>query len=791
MLNLEIQQLKMKRTDAVEIAKPLKEFIARQYGEPVANEYNSSLQNFQQKRAAMLNLQERSEGSKDNCLKYAAELDYIAKHFPINTGAPRVNIMFSWFDSLTGKKVSQGNTSYEKASVLFNAAVLEMQIGAAENRQTEPGCVQAAKRFQSAAGIFQYIKERVTPNIVERITDDLTPDSLDALTNLMLAYAQMCVCENAKRKKMKSGIVSKLCMETSSLFELVSGQLQTQVLSAVYPKTWPSYCGFVGVYYNAVAQYYASVELHENDEIGKEITRLHRAVDLCNQAKNYKISSQLKSSLSEFEQEVIKNLNIADKENNKIYHERIPAFEMMDAIEKKRLAKPTPINNLQEENGVTDQYFNLFPIPVMEAKIKFTEQLNQKLQAAFRASREHRERIRAQLTNMGLPGSVLAADSQKSGFPKDVHDKIQKIESTGGLRRIHELKTTLDEMASEANQRCEKIKQIMVQEAADDDECRRQYQQRWPRLPSQNLTVNLYKQLNEYDSKVKQAQKSDLLVDQKINDNKEGFSHFSKPQDGIDALVPNASVNDVNSSFGKSYKDLKTYLAQLDDCMTRQESSENDISSKQKGQGIEQVLLKHEGNLDQCVAMELAKYDQDVASLQPFDQQLQQIMNNIANSNNEFVQSKTSSESTRKREQVIQNMYNSINKYGEVIANMQEGINFYTTMQDIINKLYQRVSDFVFARRTEKQDLIANLQHQLSGVQPHTTGYPPQQQQPQQGYQYAPAPQYQPQQQRYYNPQQPQLPPPPYGGQQPPHYQQPNPYGQQPPPHYGQQPPRR
>jgi hypothetical protein len=91
MLSLEVQLLKMKRTDAVDLVKPLKGFLAKQYGENVSREYDTSLSNLQQKRSQLLNLQERSEGSRDLCLKYAAELDYIAKHFPINSGAPRVS----------------------------------------------------------------------------------------------------------------------------------------------------------------------------------------------------------------------------------------------------------------------------------------------------------------------------------------------------------------------------------------------------------------------------------------------------------------------------------------------------------------------------------------------------------------------------------------------------------------------------------------------------------------------------------------------------------------------------
>jgi programmed cell death 6-interacting protein len=552
----------------------------------------------------------------------------------------------------------------------------------------------------------------------------------------------------------------------------------------------------VAVYYNALSQFYAGVDLHEKDEIGKEIARLTRALELSKDAKNYKISASLREAIDEFEREVNKCLEIAVRDNNKVYHERIPAFDTLDPIEKKRPVKPTVIANLADETNVSDAFFNLFPIPVMEAKVKYTEQVTVKLQNAFRGTREHREKLKQHLAQMGLPGSILAAD-QKQGFPKDVHDKIQKIESAGGIRRLHELKTTLDEMAVEANQLCEKIKQTLDQEAADDNECRQQYGQRWPRLASQNLTVNLYKQLNEYSSKIKQAQKSDQLVDQKISESKEGFSHFSKPRESIDMLMPSIDVSNANTEFGKSYNDLKQLLGQLDDLFTREEMIEREIADMQRLENIEQTLLKHEGNLDQCVNNELLKYDEKLNQLQPIQQQLDQTMSAIVSANQQFVQRQTT-DKQRKREQVIQSMYASINKYHEILANIQEGINFYTTMQDIIKKLQQRVGDFVFARRTEKQDLIANLQTQLSGVpvQPYGAQQPPIGHQPvyqtqqlpyghQPVYQTQQSQQYVPQQQqRYYNPQ--QLPPTPYQQQQP-QYQ----YGVQPQNPYGSQPSNR
>jgi DNA repair exonuclease SbcCD ATPase subunit len=258
-------------------------------------------------------------------------------------------------------------------------------------------------------------------------------------------------------------------------------------------------------------------------------------------------------------------------------------------------------------------------------------------------------------------------------------------------------------------------------------------------------------------------------------------------------LMPSVDVNNTDSAFGKSYTELKQLLAQLDDLFTRVEMAEREITDLQHVENIEAVLLKHEGDLEPCIIQELTKYDQKLAQIQPLEQQLDQVMGAIINANQQFVQRSTT-DSQRKREQVIQNMYAAINKYAEILANMQEGINFYTTMQDIIKKLSQRVGDFVFARKTEKQDLIANLQHQLSGVpvQPHnpygSQPPPPQQYGTQPVYQQQP-PQYQQQQQKYYQPApqqsqgyppQQQLPPPPFQQQRPPQQGYPPQYGVQP-----------
>jgi len=87
---MEIYPLEMKKVDTLDLYKSLKQFLVKHYGQDVAKDYDNSLTNIQQHRTELRNLQEKSEGARDLLLKYALELAYIERRFPVNSGAERV-----------------------------------------------------------------------------------------------------------------------------------------------------------------------------------------------------------------------------------------------------------------------------------------------------------------------------------------------------------------------------------------------------------------------------------------------------------------------------------------------------------------------------------------------------------------------------------------------------------------------------------------------------------------------------------------------------------------------------
>lgn len=694
-------------------------------------------------RKEILNLQEGSEGSRDVLLKYFVYLRFISAHFPINNGSNKINLDFSWYDSFTRKRVSQGNIYYEQANVLFNAAIITAQLANAELRNTADSAKTASLHFQVSAGIFSFIKETLIPLIPEKVTVDLTGDAMESLSQLMMAQAQQAVYEFSLAKKMKNSNLAKLAYDCSDLYENTYKAMVNTNCSEDFDKYTLGYVQSKQLYYEATANYHLAIDLHENISIGPEISRLKKAKELLDKTKQFYLTNGLKSNYASFNDVLDKALKTAESENQKIYHERVPGFDTLPILEKYRLAKMTTLKDYEKEFNISDPFSLLVPVNILEAKGRYAEQLSQKVVPAFRNARSNRERIIQELSKMGLPGSVVAAE-KKSGYPEQVHQKVGNIQQVGGVNRLLELKKTLDELSEETKKGCFEILSILDKEEKEDKDCREQYNIKWNRLPSYQLNSQLRKQADDFKNKVELAQKSDQLINQKISQSQQLFKIFQMNRLQLDSTMPKNDHED-NVDAVKSFNELKTLLAELDSLFEKENEIDRGVKNLMETEQVEKEFLHKQQNLDKAIVEQIGVYETKYLNplMELQDKELK-VFQQIVTANNVLMKIKGNSQISS-REKAVQDAYTAINKYDEITANIQEGIRFYSTMQDLIRKERNKVEDFVFARRTEKQDLISNIQIQI-------TGFPQQQsfvyQQPQQQYnqQYQQFQQYQNQQ---------------------------------------------
>ena len=93
-------------------------------------------------------------------------------------------------------------------------------------------------QLQQSAGIFNYLKDNVMLAIQQEPTPDMSPDTLGALSALMLAQAQEIFVYKAIHDSMKEGIIAKLAAQTEELYAEAMKLFQKEIFRSFWDKEW-------------------------------------------------------------------------------------------------------------------------------------------------------------------------------------------------------------------------------------------------------------------------------------------------------------------------------------------------------------------------------------------------------------------------------------------------------------------------------------------------------------------------------------------------------------------------
>merc|ERR1719431_1885163 len=99
------------------------------------------------------------------------------------------------------------------------------------------------------------------------------------------------------------------------------------------------------------------------------------------------------------------------------------------------------------------------------------------------------------------------------------------------------------------------------------------------------------------------------------------------------------------------------------------------------------------------------------------------LLSNIQRANTQFSEQKSSG--GNERETVLKNISSAYDAFMELKGNLEEGTKFYNDLTEILVKFQSKVQDFCFARRTEKEELLKDLNANIARQPASTPPRPP------------------------------------------------------------------
>lgn len=515
---------------------------------------------------------------------------------------------------------------------------------------------------------------------------------------------------------MKDQIIAKLCCQGEEFYADVLRAMQKESVRSLWEKEWIPTVAGKQAGFHALTQLYQSLVCRSAKRIGEEIARLCNAVELFKAAQS---RGGNETYLDEYFSRAKRNLAESTKDNEFIYNEMIPELSSLASPGKAQLAKPLPISAPMAGN-FKDIFTNLVPVELHRALTASDMRKNEIVNVEIMKLRESTQTLNAVLASLNLPAAVETTDGN-CGLPPSLREKANEVREKGGIENLQTMLKDLPELLNRNREILDETERLMDEERDSDNQLRAQFKERWSRISSDKLTEMFRTNAKKYREVITNAIEADKVVRQKFEANQKGIELLSMSPEQIQQALPSASGSvDPNCS---SVQRLKQLMEAVDTIKAERDAVESELKSATFNMKDEFLLaLQKDGAIDEP-ALSLARIGQVLNPLQAqvkeSVERQQTLVADIQSAHATFVSETGNCGSSR--DKLYQELATAYDSYVELSGNLQEGTKFYNDLTQLLVVFQNKISDFVFARKTEKEELLKDLTTESSRQAPPAT----------------------------------------------------------------------
>ena len=252
----------------------------------------------------------------------------------------------------------------------------------------------------------------------------------------------------------------------------------------------------------------------------------------------------------------------AKKDNDFIYHERIPDEKHLQSIATKALAKMTP---MPEKLGTSDKtlFDSLVAVPVHQALAAYDSRKSTMANAEIGKLKEATNMVNATLNSMNLPAAL--EDTSGNEIPQSLREKSQAVINAGGPDAIRKLIDELPELLVRNTEILDECERLLREEKTSDEQLKAQFKDKWTRTSSDKLTGTFNANAQKYRTIINNATDADKVVREKFDSHKDGFEMLAKGSNNMENSLPSGSgvkSSPVVSKLKQLCEDIETLKAE-------------------------------------------------------------------------------------------------------------------------------------------------------------------------------------------------------------------------------------
>lgn len=612
------------------------------------------------------------------------------------------------------------------------------QLALSANRATSDGLKSAAGNFCLAAGTISHIKTVVIPEMRSSPPEDMDDTTLESLEYLMLAQAQECFWQKAVKDGLKDASIAKLAAKVSDLY---SDAGDWAIKSNSVSSEWIHHANAKHHHFAASAQYRAACDCLEKRKYGEEVARLRDSVNCVNEAvrESKWVNKAVVGDLNGLKARVTEDLKRAQKDNDSIYLMPEPPKSELKILDRASMVAPKVPKEVSHSNEMLSDhgelgrplFARLVPYSVHVAASIYADRRDRLVNNTIIAELETlTQRIQETLSNWNLPGSLQALE-KPLGLPPSLASHAEEIRQANGVHRLHS--TIADNEKLKANNRnlYQEGVDLLRTEASEDEAARRKFgTERWTRPAGKDALPKLYSQVNDVDGYLKQAETSDRMVQTRLRESESLIRLLAGSDRDLEDYVPSSRRATMTAKLEREANSLRASLNEVSRLESRRRKKVDAIRTKARDDDVNSDLLKEAARLEREYPMQpvaasqfellfdgrLKKYDNDQQDLKREEADQETLLSRVSEAHTKFQSARTGDTSSKEREQALQDLQNAYTTYKEILRNLETGRKFYNDLSAITTRFRDECRNFVYTRRTEAQNLEADVSTAMANL---------------------------------------------------------------------------
>lgn len=389
-------------------------------------------------------------------------------------------------------------------------------------------------------------------------------------------------------------------------------------------------------------------------------------------------------------------VTIAEKENEFIYHEKVPELEtVMSDVKAVSLVKGIQFKFDDPQVAGPDIFGRLVPMEAHEASSLYSEEKAKILRTYSRKIEEKNEALDKFILPLQLDHLELH-DTEK--IPQELIDCCAALSvNQDVVKRLSELMSSLSGLFHDVEANLEEIQDHLV----DQEKREKEYQEVVGKRPPNNIIHEISKEFEKYQSAQSVAAESNKTLHDQMVLHVSNLTILMKPLNEVMKHIPKFDELERNE---EALERMKKLAGKVGEMRKQREMLESQLRDSILNDDItKSLVVKKDEDLETVFKEELQKHDKIT---QVLDQNLlaqENIIRALTEANAEYAETRRATvELKKKRDSAIQSFLSSYDAYDELTSKCNKGIEFYTKLNTNVEKLLQRTRSVCKVQNEER-----------------------------------------------------------------------------------------